>query len=263
MLASIEASSTSSGGNPTSGDAVRVLVAADNEVLRVGVATLIKLHQGFAVSEAPAGMVTLVKEAQARRPDVFLVDIAIGERLRELLDARNHGLISDVAVVALAADDLADPDVLRGLVQWGINGIVTINDQAAQLCGAVRAVHRGARWISPTIGGRLLECLTRPQSGCPATTSNPHHPSLTRQERRVLALVADGLTVGQIATRIHRSESAVKYHLSNMSAKYQASNRAHLVYLAVRTGELPIDCLNSQRRNGLNDSGQSYVDLVT
>lgn len=263
-LVPADAGSTSSGATDgRGGDSVHVLIAANNEVLRAGVATLIRLHSGFAVSELSAGSVALVEEARARRPDVVLVDVSMSTSLRELLDARGRRAVSDVAVVALMPDEPPDANALRGLFQLGVNGIVTTNDQAQQLCAAVRAVHRGLRWLSPVIGGQLLEGLAPLGPDRPAADAGPGQTSLTGYERRVLALVADGLTVSQIARRIRRSESAVKYHLSNMSAKYQASNRAHLVYLAIRTGELSICRRNGQCKSGLNDSGHTHVDLVT
>lgn len=264
MLRSADAgSSTSEWGTEGGRDPVRVLIATDNEVLGAGIATLIRLRPGFAVSEVLVGPVTLIEEAQARRPDVLLVDIAMAESLREFLDARSQGAVSDIAVVALMPDELPDTDVLRNLVQWGVNGIVTAKDQASQLRGAMRAVRRGLRWLSPVIGGHLLDGLARLEPGCSSVEAGPGHSKLTQRERCVLALVADGLTVSQIAKRLHRSESAIKYHLSNMCARYQASNRAHLVYLAVRAGELPIGCRNGQCKNRPNDSGHTAVNLVT
>ncbi|HEX5595822.1 MAG TPA: response regulator transcription factor [Micromonosporaceae bacterium] len=220
---------------------VRVLVAAGNEVLRAGIATLIRQRPGFAVSEVSVDSVALVEEAQAQQPDVLLVDIELAGNLREFLGARSEGTVADVAVVALSTDDAPDMDVLRDLVQRGVEGIVTANDQAPQLSGAMQAVHRGRRWLSPAIGGHLLNALARTGPDLSSSEGGGGETSLTQRERAVLALVADGLTVSQIARRLHRSESAVKYHLSNMSARYQACNRAHLVYLAIRAGELSVD----------------------
>jgi DNA-binding NarL/FixJ family response regulator len=114
--------SWSRGGTEDGRDSVRILVAADNEVLRAGIATLIRLHPDFAVSEVLSSPVALIEEAQARRPDVLLVDIAMAESLRRFLDARRQGAVSDIAVVAFASDDLPDIDVLRNLVKWGLTG---------------------------------------------------------------------------------------------------------------------------------------------
>lgn len=219
---------------------VRVLIAVDKEVLRAGVATLIRLRPGFTVTEMPAGRAGLMAEVRAQRPDVLLADITMGDSLRELLDARGQGGLADVAVLALATEDPPDMEVLRDLVQRGVDGIVTANDQASQLSGAMQAVRGGRRWLSPSIAGHLLDALAHPWPDPSAGDVGVGDTSLTQRERHVLTLVADGLTVSQIARRLHRSESAVKYHLANLSARYQASNRAHLVYLAVQAGELPV-----------------------
>lgn len=216
---------------------LRVLIAAEQEVLRAGIAALIRLQPGFAVAETRLDPTALVAASQSRRHDVLLVQVTPAACLSGLLHARSSGMVPRIAVVALLTEHLAHTDVLRSLVQQGVNGIVTADDKGPQLCDAMQAVRHGHHWLSPTVGGHLLEALVRPGTDRPR-----HHggTSLSPPEHSVLALVAEGLTVCQIARRLHRSESAVKYHLSNMSARYQASNRAHLVYLAIRAGLLQV-----------------------
>ena len=258
MLSSVGTSPAPSGG----ADRVHVLIAAGNEVLRAGIATLIGLRPGFAVSEVSLGPDALIEEVRARRPDVLLVDTAVAAGLPDFLGARGRGAAAGMAMVALATDDPPDMTILRDLMRRGIDGIVTANDQAPQLSSAMHAVRRGQRWLSPAIGGHLLDALAEPWPGPQAAGSGPAEASLTQREREVLTLVAEGLTVSQIARHLHRSESAVKYHLSNLSARYQAKNRAHLVYLAIRSGELPLGCRNGQSENGLNGSGHTSVNTV-
>ena len=203
------------------------------------------------------------EEALARRPNILLVDLEIASELHERLMGRRHGAVASIAIVTLIADQAPNMDVLRNLVQRGVTGFVTASDQAPQLSGALRAVSQGRRWLSPTIGGDLLNALlTRPHPDQTPDEAGTSEASLTQRERAVLTLVADGLTVSQIARRLHRSESAVKYHLSNMCARYQASNRAHLVYLAIRSGELSVSCRNGQAENNLNGSGHAAVNTL-
>ncbi len=215
-------------------------MSADNDVLRAGIAALIKLQEGFAVAETGLHRIALLEDAQTWQHDVLLVELTVAGCLSGLLDARSHGAIPGISVVALVTEGLPDVDVLRKIVQQGIDGIVTVNDKGPQLSGALQAVLHGHRWLSPVLGGRLLDALVRQGPVPTCTGAGANGTGLSLRERHVLVLVAEGLTVAQIAKRLHRSDSAVKYHLSNMSARYQANNRAHLVYLAVQAGQLQI-----------------------
>jgi len=217
----------------------RVLVAAENDVLRAGIATLMKRSSGLAVAESSTREPNLVHEVERWRPDVLLIDVMVAAQARACLGRRSPGVGPELAILALALDELPELDVLQDLSRNGVCGVVSAQEKIPALADAVSHAHHGEPWLSPAIGGAVMSALTKPVT----PGSNRREPDGTRlsaTESRVLSLVADGLTVGQIAARLNRSESTVKYHLSNMCARYQARNRAHLVYLSVRAGDLPM-----------------------
>lgn len=248
MLRSGDAGSSSDAGSPRFAEdiapvdkPVHVLVAVDNEVLRAGIAALIRSGHGFAVSEAPFDSARLVENAKRWRPDVLVVDLEAVDSVGGALAVLTKETVAELAVVAVVPDVVLDVASLKRIIQWGVSGIITLRDGAAQFRSAVETVRRGGRWLSPVIGGYLLDKLLLTEfDGCPSAVNGTRQSTLTERERSVLALVADGLTISQIARRLHRSESAVKYHLANLSARFQANNRAHLVYLAIRSGELQV-----------------------
>lgn len=233
-----------SGGGGEVHERVRVLVSARHAVLRAGIAALVEPQHCFEVVQTGLDPTSLAAAARGGEHDVLLVQTTAEAGLACLLSGRDSDPSHPApAVVALLAEDRPDPVLLAHLVRQGVDGIVTADDSRPQLCGALLAVRRGHRWLSPSLGGPLMEALARLATEAPAADGGPgpcDGRELSRAERSVLALVAEGLTVCQIARRLHRSEGAVKYHLANMSARYQASNRAHLVYLAVRAGALRI-----------------------
>ena len=95
------------------------------------------------------------------------------------------------------------------------------------LLGVIRAVHRGQRGIPPPVAARLGD----------------HTPriGLTPRELEVLRLVADGLSNGQIADRIGRTEGTVKVHLKNILQKLDVTDRTEAVTTALRRGFIPLD----------------------
>lgn len=215
-----------------------MLVVAENEVLRVGVAALISQHDDLTAVGTCLERANLEDVVRDQQHDVLVVESGADAPLLGLLDARRDGALRHVPVLALLSEQISDLGVLSDLVACGVDGIVTGSDGGPQLGAALRAVHSGHRWLSPVLGGRFLEVLVRAEPATPSPVVAVGCTGLSPRERDVLVLVADGLTVAQIAKRSHRSQSAVKYHLSNMCARFQASNRAHLVYLAVQAGEL-------------------------
>lgn len=220
---------------------IRVTVAIGNDVLRAGIVAIIGQLPVLTVSEMSVDTATFADRMQADRPDVLLVDIEMAATLCQILREHSDATLTSVAVAALSTQNPPDLSILRELIRYGINGIVAIEDSATQLKAAIHAVFHRQSWISPGIGGYLLDALKYSGSARLTPPYGAVGMTLTQRECVILALVADGLTVHQIAKRLHRSESAVKYHLSNMSARYQARNRAHLVHLAIQAGQLPID----------------------
>jgi len=95
--------------------------------------------------------------------------------------------------LAVVPDVVFDLGSLRRIVQWGVAGIITVRDGSSQFRSAVEAVYRRTRWLSPVIGGYLLDKLLLADINGPPAADFPTRPkTLTECERSVVKLVPTG-----------------------------------------------------------------------
>jgi DNA-binding NarL/FixJ family response regulator len=172
--------------------------------------------------------------AAERRPDVVLIDIRLPglgwlAATRRILAESGP---SPVRVVILTEDEREEDlfDALRS----GASGFVLLDTKPIELLHAVRVVAGGGAQLSPWATRRLLEQLAlMSERPCP---SSEQFDELTAREREIVALVALGLTNGDIAQRLVVSPATVKTHVSRAMLKLHARDRAKLVALAYQSG---------------------------
>jgi len=217
---------------------IRVVIADDQPLLRTGFKALIAAAPDLeAVGESGDGR-EAVRLAKAARADVVLMDIRM-----PVLDglAATRLITSDpdlagVKVLILTTFEI-DEYVFEAL-RAGASGFLGKGADAEDLIGAIRTVSRGDALLSPAATRSLISrFLTTP--GPPPPMDEPAHralQSLTEREREITALVAEGLSNDDIATRLVLSPATVKTHVNHAMAKAAARDRAQLVVFAHRTG---------------------------
>jgi two-component system, NarL family, response regulator DevR len=109
----------------------------------------------------------------------------------------------------------SDDEALFNAIMAGAAGYLLKETRAQDLVDAIRRVAAGESLLDPAVTGRVLERLRR------GDEEDERLASLTDQERRILELVAEGLTNRQIAERIHLAEKTVKNYVSNLLAKLE------------------------------------------
>jgi DNA-binding NarL/FixJ family response regulator len=212
---------------------IRVLLADDQALVRAGFRALLDAEQDIAVvGEASHGREALAL-ARSARPDVVLMDIRMPEldglaATRELAaDPR----LADVRIVILTTFEL-DEYVFEAL-RSGASGFLVKDTEPVDLIAAVRLVASGEALLSPSVTRRVIEeYASRAKEPPPA----PELGELTEREREVMALVAEGLSNAQIATRLVVSPATAKIHVSRAMVKLAARDRAQLVVLAYESG---------------------------
>ncbi len=213
---------------------VRVVLADDQRVVRDGLSLVLRMLPGIELVGCAADGAEAVELAAACQPDVVLMDLRMPgtdgieatRRLRE-----RHPTIR-VVVLTTYADDVSVFAALRA----GARGYLTKDADPEEIGRAISAVARGDALLDPGVQARLLDAFDQ-AAVMPAPAPPGALPDgLTAREGEVLALIAAGLSNGQIAAHLHVSEATVKTHVNHIFAKIGARDRAQAVTYAYRAG---------------------------
>jgi DNA-binding NarL/FixJ family response regulator len=212
---------------------IRVLLAADQALVRAGFHALLQAQDGIEVVGEAGDGAEAIRLARETVPDVVLMDIRM-PGLDGLAATRaiagDEGL-AEVHVVILTTFEL-DEYVFEAL-RSGASGFLVKDTEPADLIQAVRVVARGEGLLSPSVTRRLIaEFAARARQPRPASELNV----LTEREREVVGLVAAGLSNDEIAGRLFVSPATAKTHVSRAMVKLGVRDRAQLVVLAYETG---------------------------
>lgn len=209
-------------------DDVRILIADDHEVVRIGLASLLDRQPGFSVvAEAGSGD-EAVREARRLRPDVVVMDIRMPNGSGIDACRTITGELPATPVVMLTS--YADSEALFAAIDAGASGYVLKRVGSTELVDAVRTVAAGGSLLDPSVTKRVLDRIR--------STSRLEEAGafadLTEQERRVLAHVADGASNRFIADRMGLAEKTVRNYVSNVLAKLSLESRAQATAYAIR-----------------------------
>lgn len=203
--------------------ATRVLVVDDQELVREGICALLGIQPGIAVVGSAGDGAEAVETAQARRPDVVLMDVrmpgldgvAATALLRRVLPA------CKVVMLTTFADDAYVTRALRA----GAVGYLLKNLPAAALAQAVRLAHAGVAQFDQSVTAGLTAGVPAPEL-------------LTPRETEVLGLICAGATNKEIAARLYLSEGTVKNHISRVLGRLGLRDRTQAALYARENGLL-------------------------
>jgi DNA-binding NarL/FixJ family response regulator len=205
---------------------VRVFLLDDHEVVRRGVRELLEAAGDVEV----VGEAGTAEEALARvpvaNPDVALLDMRLPdgngvEVCREIRSAHQ-------TVQCIILTSFADDEALFDAIMAGAAGYLLKQIRGTDLVDAVRRVAAGQSLLDPEVTARVLERLrTGPKE-------DERLARLTDQERRILDLIAEGLTNRQIAERMFLAEKTVKNYVSNLLSKLGMERRTEAAVFAAR-----------------------------
>ena len=196
----------------------RILLCDDHEVVREGLRGLISRQDGMSVV-GEAGTIAEVVEAAARtKPDVVIMDVRLPdgsgvEACRTIREAR-----PETKVIMLTS--YADDEALFASIIAGASGYLLKQTRGQAVVDAVITVASGRSLLDPDVTGKVLERVRQGRGDDPALAS------LTEQERKVLAGLAEGHTNREISETLFLSEKTVKNYVSRILDKLGLSRRA-------------------------------------
>lgn len=211
---------------------MRVLIADDQELMRVGFRMILEAQPDITVVAEVADGRAAVEAARRLRPDVCLLDIRMpvldGLEVTRLLAGPD--VPDPIAVVVITMFDV--DEYVNTALQYGASGFLLKDSGPALLVEAVRAAVRGDALVAPQVTVRLLRHFRRtPQ----ARTTAPSE-ALTERETDVVRAVARGRTNHEIAGDLFVAVSTVKTHLAAAQAKLGVRNRVEVASWAWRAG---------------------------
>ncbi len=228
--------------------AIRLLLVDDHDVVRTGLSSFFKTHDGIeVVGEARNGYEAIV-QAKALQPDVIVMDITMPEMdgltaTRKLVEQSQ-----DFAVLALTVHE--DKQYFFEMMAAGAAGYITKQAAAEELVAAIRAIHAGNIYLQPSLARWLLEDYKRLIEHAPRRPDDESvesdggiHPDLnvlSEREQQVLEMVADGLTTPKIAEQLEISPKTVSRHRERIMNKLNLHSSTELVKFAIRTGLIDI-----------------------
>lgn len=209
---------------------IRVLVVDDQQMIREGIALILKSHPDIeVVGEASDGREALDR-VEETRPDVVLMDISMphlnGIDATVLVKRR----FPQVKVLTLTVHD-AEGYILQ-LLRAGASGYIVKKAAGDELVEAIRSVYRGDYYLHPTVTRQVIqEYMRHMQEG----TRYPEDV-LTERERQIVQLAAEGYKNREIAEQLGISLKTVETHRANIMQKLNISDRVELVRYAIRSG---------------------------
>ena len=208
-------------------DALRVVIADDQELIRAGVKSLLEGRGIQVVAQASDGL-EAVDVVNHTRPDVVLMDI----RMPRLDGVEATRRLPDHKILIVTTYEL-DEYVVEAL-RAGAAGFILKDTPPDELVDAIRIIASGESLLAPSVTRRLLAQVVRrfpSQRGAP-----PELSELTAREREILLLIARGYSNSEIASELFLSELTVKSHVSHLLGKLGLRDRVQAVILAYETG---------------------------
>ncbi|HLS62376.1 MAG TPA: response regulator transcription factor [Ruania sp.] len=213
---------------------ISVLLVDDQDLVRIGLRTLLENERGLTVAGEAADGIAAVQAAREQRPDVVLMDIRMPgidglEATRRIVADPSLSRTRILVLTTFERDEYVF-EALRG----GASGFLLKNTPPGELVEAVRTVADGGALLSPSVTRTLIQEFT--QAAPRPVTPHPQLGALTDREREVVGLVAQGLTNQEIADRLVLSPATARTHVSRAMVKLGARDRAQLVVFAYQSG---------------------------
>lgn len=213
---------------------ISVVVADDQDLIRVGLRTLIENEDGLLFAGEAADGLAAVNVVREVRPDIVLMDIRMpgidGLEATRRITADSE--LSDTRIIVLTTFEL--DAYVADAIRYGASGFLLKDTKPVELVQAVRTVADGGALLSPSVTRKLISQF----AAQPARRVTPHPQlgTLTEREHEILGLVGEGLNNEEIAERLVISPATARTHVSRAMVKLGARDRAQLVVFAYQSG---------------------------
>ena len=207
---------------------LRLLVVDDHEVVRQGLVSLLERREGFQVVAQAGTVAEAIEAAHKYQPDLIVMDVRLpdGSGIEACREIRSEQPQTRVVILTSYPDEEA---VFASIVA-GASGYLLKQIRGRDLVAALEAVGRGESLLDPAVTEKVLDRVLRIASG----TYTDELAQLTRQEQKILLLIAEGKTNKEIAAEIFLSDKTVKNYVSSILAKLNLQRRSQAAAFVAR-----------------------------
>jgi len=202
---------------------IRLLIVDDHKVVRLGLHTLLSRHNGIEVVGEAGTSAAAVEQTVGLKPHVVLMDVRLPDGNGFEACRQIRRVQPDTRVLFLTS--FADEEIVLESIDAGGDGYLLKEIDEENLVQAIRNVAAGKSILDPAVTRRVLEHVKNTDTHLETPSTN-RLGSISPQERRVLALVAEGKTNKEIGLALGLSDKTVKNYLSNIMEKLQVTRRS-------------------------------------
>jgi len=208
---------------------IRIMLVDDHEVVRDGVKSLINANDDLTVVAEAGSVKEAIEQAMRTRPEVVVMDVRLADGSGIEATREIRARLEKTQVLMLTS--FADDEALFASIMAGASGYVLKQIRGGELVRAIRDVGAGKSLLDPEVTKSVLERLRKGK-----TLRDEKLSRLSAQEERILTLVAQGMTNGQIGKELRLAEKTVKNYVSTILSKLEVARRAEAAaYLARHT----------------------------
>ena len=208
---------------------ITVLIVDDHTLVRDGIRSLLELVTDFEVVGEAADGKEAIEKVKELTPEIVLMDLAMPVMTGLEATRRIRKEFPETKIIALTQYD--DSEYVVPVIGAGAHGFVTKMAAFSELVSAVRAVHNGDSFLSPSAATALVQEY---QGRTPAGGETDLYDRLTDREREVLKLVVEGKTTREIADMLVVSPKTIESYKTSLMNKLDIHSKTDLIKFAIR-----------------------------
>jgi DNA-binding NarL/FixJ family response regulator len=205
---------------------IKILLIEDNRLLRDGIASMLKKQSDMQVVATVGNGENILLMIGKHKPNIILLDLGLRNQnsLQIVKLSKEHFPAVKIIVMDLIP---LQADVFE-FVQAGVSGFILKDANVAEFFKTIRSVYEGAQVLPPHLTGSLFSQIVEHAISAAKPSVIVESVNMTKRERQVIELIADGATNKEIAQKLHLSTYTIKSHVHNILEKLALNTRVQI-----------------------------------
>jgi len=215
----------------TSSKVHSILIVDDHALMRNGLEAMLESEPGYEVVGVASDGMTAMRAVAELQPDIVMMDLTMPRTSGMDAIVQIKRQYPNVKIIALTFHK--EDKYIHATLEAGADAYVLKDDSRTELFSALASVANGKSYLSPSIVDKVMAGYI---SGGDASTSQPSWEVLTRREREVIKLIAEGKRTKEIATYLSLSPKTIEKHRTNLMRKLDLHNVSEVTVYALKNG---------------------------